>query len=121
MNWLMLMLAIAFTASANLVLKLHGSESESPASASDAAGGFISLIGSQRHRLAGLFLLAAAFVVYARALESIEVSLAYPVMTGSVVVLVTVLAAVLFEESVTPLRFAGLTLLILGVGAVARS
>ncbi len=121
MNWLMLLLAIVFTAGANLMLKLHGSPTQGAEAASSRTGGLAPFLVSQRHRVGGLVLLAAAFAVYARAVESIDVSLAYPVMTGSVVVLVTVLAAALFDEGLGPPRIVGLALLVVGIGVVARS
>jgi len=70
--------------------------------------------------LAGVALYAASLVAWILALSRVEVSIAYPMVALGYVI--TVLAAWWWlGESVTPLRLAGVALIVLGVVVVAKS
>jgi drug/metabolite transporter (DMT)-like permease len=70
--------------------------------------------------LAGVALYGASLLIWIVALSRVEVSIAYPMVSLGYVI--TVLAAWWWlGEAVTPLRFAGVALIVLGVVLVARS
>lgn len=82
-------------------------------------------IANWSHRFAGirhLYVLAIAcgvqgvgLVFYTVAITSIPLSIAYPVLVGSTMVLVTLFAAVWFKEKLTPRHLFGLVLIIIGI------
>jgi multidrug transporter EmrE-like cation transporter len=72
------------------------------------------------HIVAGIACYVASLVVWIMALSRVEVSVAYPML--SIGYVVNALAAwYLFGEAVTPMRVAGIAIIILGVFVVARS
>ena len=72
------------------------------------------------HILGGVFCYVVSVVVWILALSRVEVSMAYPML--SIGYVVNALAAwALFGESVTPFRFAGIGVIILGVYMISRS
>jgi multidrug transporter EmrE-like cation transporter len=74
----------------------------------------------QPHLLAGVALYAASLVVWILALSRVEVSVAYPMVSLGYVI--TVLAAWWWlGEAITPMRLAGVGLIVVGVILVARS
>ena len=63
----------------------------------------------------GIFCLGLAVIAYAVALRHINLSVAYPVMTTSVVVLVAIFSAMYFGEPFTSVKVAGTVMVISGV------
>ena len=77
-------------------------------------------IGTQPHILGGLACYAVSVVVWIMALSRVEVSVAYPML--SIGYVVNALAAwYLFDEALSPMRLAGIGIIIVGVYVVARS
>ena len=72
------------------------------------------------HILAGLACYVVSVVVWVIALSKVPVSIAYPMLSIGYVVN-AVAAYYLFGEAVTPLRLAGIGVIIVGVFIVARS
>jgi len=72
------------------------------------------------HILGGIGCYVASVVVWILALSRVEVSIAYPMLSIGYVVN-AVAAYYLFGEAVSPLRLAGIGVIILGVFIVARS
>ncbi len=72
------------------------------------------------HILGGIGCYVASVVVWILALSRVEVSIAYPMRSIGYVVN-AVAAHYLFGEAVSPLRLAGIGVIILGVFIVARS
>ncbi|MFO1364062.1 MAG: 4-amino-4-deoxy-L-arabinose transferase [Burkholderiales bacterium] len=72
------------------------------------------------HILGGIGCYVASVVVWILALSRVEVSIAYPMLSIGYVVN-AVAAHYLFGEAVSPLRLAGIGVIILGVFIVARS
>lgn len=70
--------------------------------------------------LAGIGCYVVSVVVWILALSRVEVSIAYPMLSVGYVVN-AVAAWYLFGEAVTPMRLAGIGIIILGVFIVARS
>ena len=72
------------------------------------------------HILAGLACYVVSVVVWVVGLSKVPVSIAYPMLSiGNVINAVA--AYYLLGEAVTPMRFAGIGIIILGVFVVARS
>ena len=75
---------------------------------------------TETHIIAGLGCYVISVVVWIMALSRVEVSIAYPML--SVGYVVNALAAwYLFGEAVTPMRLAGIGVIVIGVYMVARS
>jgi len=72
------------------------------------------------HIVGGIACYVVSVVVWIMALSRVEVSIAYPMLSIGYVVN-AVAAYFLFGEAVTPLRLAGIAVIILGVFIVARS
>jgi multidrug transporter EmrE-like cation transporter len=72
------------------------------------------------HILAGLACYVVSVVVWVVALSKVPVSMAYPMLSIGYVVN-AIAAYYLLGEAVTPMRFVGIGVIILGVFVVARS
>ncbi len=77
-------------------------------------------LATEPHIIGGLACYVVSVVVWIMALSRVEVSVAYPLL--SVGYVVNAMAAwYLFGEAVTPLRLAGIGVIIIGVVLVTRS
>lgn len=113
-HWLLLLLTIALNAVANLLLK-HAALDRPEW---DAAKGIIANLWevfATPLLVCAVFCLGLALIAYAIALRNINLSVAYPVMTTSVVVLVALFSAIYFGEPVTLVKTAGTVFVISGV------
>jgi multidrug transporter EmrE-like cation transporter len=110
-SWLMLMATVALTAFSNLMLKGVKTLDAGPRSAGQA---LLAMIASPKFLLGG-FCLALGLVPYTIALRKIELSVAYPVMTTSVMVLVSLASIVFLHESFTLAKAAGMAAIVCGV------
>lgn len=63
---------------------------------------------------------AAGFICYTLALQKLQMSLAYPVMTAVTLVLVTLLGYLILNEALTPSKLTGLALIAAGAFALSR-
>ncbi len=72
------------------------------------------------HILGGLACYAVSVVIWVVALSKVPVSIAYPMLSIGYVVN-AVAAHYLFGEALTPMRMAGIGIIVLGVFIVARS
>jgi multidrug transporter EmrE-like cation transporter len=77
-------------------------------------------LATEPHIIGGLTCYVISVVVWIMALSRVEVSIAYPLLSVGYVVN-ALAASYLFGEAVTPLRLAGIAIIILGVFIVARS
>lgn len=76
--------------------------------------------------LNGYFMLGMAFysinvVLFAKALDSAAVSVAYPVLAGSGFAMLAVSSAVVFGERLSAQQLAGLIIVVVGIALLARS
>jgi multidrug transporter EmrE-like cation transporter len=69
--------------------------------------------------VAGFFFFALTFVLYSVALSSLDLSYAYPLMTGGALLLIFALSAVLLGEYLSVLRFGGMLLIMGGITVVS--
>ena len=77
-------------------------------------------LATEPHIAGGLACYVVSVVVWIMALSRVEVSIAYPLL--SIGYIVNALAAwYLFGEAVTPMRLAGIGIIIVGVWVVTRS
>jgi multidrug transporter EmrE-like cation transporter len=77
-------------------------------------------LATEPHIVGGLACYVISVVVWIMALSRVEVSIAYPLLSVGYVVN-AIAAYYLFGESVTPLRLAGIGVIIIGVCLVTRS
>jgi len=117
MKWLYLLAAILCTAVANVLLK---KQALMPLAPDPQANPLLNLAVHQRYFLGGIVCLGVAVIAYALCLRSFQLSVAYPTMTSSVIVLVTLASIFLFNEPVTLIRVVGAALIILGVVLISQ-
>ena len=120
LNWVFLTVALVLNAAANVLLKIgavtaKGAPLATPSLWAKAAH-FLNLATT-----AGIVLFAANVLVYRRALDSLNVSVAYPVMVSGGLIIVTIAAALLpgLRERITWVQIAGMVLIAAGVWLVA--
>ena len=77
-------------------------------------------LATEPHIVGGLACYVISVVVWVMALSRVEVSVAYPLLSVGFVVN-AVAAWYLFGEAVTPMRLAGIAIIIVGVWVVTRS
>ena len=77
-------------------------------------------LATEPHIVGGLACYVISVVVWVMALSRVEVSVAYPLLSIGFVVN-AIAAWYLFGEAVTPMRLAGIGIIIVGVCLVARS
>jgi multidrug transporter EmrE-like cation transporter len=77
-------------------------------------------LATEPHIVGGLACYVISVVVWVMALSRVEVSVAYPLLSIGYVVN-AIAAWYLFGEAVTPMRLAGIGVIIVGVCLVARS
>jgi multidrug transporter EmrE-like cation transporter len=116
MHWLLLILALSLNASASLLLKL-GSNLQRPL-AGDAGLWEKATNFLNAPTVGALVLFAANVLIYRKALDVLDISVAYPVMVSGGLVIVTVVAAVGLRERVTVAQIAGMVLIAAGVWLV---
>jgi multidrug transporter EmrE-like cation transporter len=68
---------------------------------------------------AGLTLGAINATLYTASLKGIKLSVAYPVFSAGSLILVSALSLLVFRESLTPRRIAGIGMLVAGVAAIS--
>ncbi len=115
MAYALLVAALTLNALANMLLK---------AGAQDLGGlgepHLVQRVLASPYLLAGLGLFALNVVFYIAALTRLSLSVAYPVMVAGGLVVVVLGSALWLRETVTPLQWSGIALLILGIALVTH-
>jgi quaternary ammonium compound-resistance protein SugE len=101
-------LAAVASASATLLIKLAG----------DGSGGWTLVRLGYLGGACATY--GVGFVCYALALQKMQISLAYPVMTAITLTLVTLLGYLVLQEALTPVKLTGLALIAAGAFALSR-
>jgi len=70
--------------------------------------------------ITGVALFGLALAAYSIVLSKINLSIAYPIMTGAGFLLVFLASAVFFKESIAPVHLIGAGLILAGVWTLAR-
>ncbi len=112
MHWLLLFLTILLTAIANILLKYAANHRQA---AADGLAATLWQLLTTPSLVLGITSLGLAVIAYAVALRGINLSVAYPVMTTSVLILVTVFATIFFGEQYTLVKAVGTVIIICGV------
>lgn len=113
-HWLLLLLTIVLTAVANLLLK-HAAVNRQAMGETEGVIANLWEMFTTPSLVLGIFCLGLAVIVYAIALRNINLSVAYPVMTTSVMVLVAFFSVLFFGEPVTLVKTVGTVVVISGV------
>lgn len=111
-HWLLLLVTIVLTAVANILLKYAALHRQA-----EAVGLLATIweLATTPALVVGITCLGLAVIAYAVALRGINLSVGYPVMTTSVVVLVTIFSTIFYGESYTLVKGVGTVIVICGV------
>lgn len=104
---LLLLICIVFSTAASYSLKLGAIAEENQRTIIRSLINYPTLLGA-------LFY-AATFAAYAAALQKIPLSVAQPVVTAGASVLTALLSASLLRETIAPINWAGLLLIVSGI------
>jgi len=117
--WLPLTIALVLNASANVLMKVGSQVAKGRPPGEGLVGGVFHFLNAAT--LAGIVLFAANVLVYRKALDSLDISVAYPVMVSVGLILVTLAACALpvLSERITALQIVGMVLIAAGVWLVA--
>jgi len=115
MGYLLLAIALAVNAAANILLKI-GAARLAGLRGADLLNGLI----ADRPLQSGLALFVLNVVLYAAALARLNLSVAYPIMTAGGVLIVVTFSILYLQETVTTLQLAGLSFLVVGIILVAH-
>jgi small multidrug resistance pump len=116
MKWLILFAGIASNAAASVLVKYAMTPPYS----------FPSL-AAPRESLAnwpfwaGLGLYGMAFLLYAAALARLPLNVAHPVLTAGAIATVAAVSVVLFREPLSPVKLAGIVMVICGVALITAN
>jgi len=112
--YLILLIALSFNAAANILMKQS-------ANAGSAAAGLIAKIFSASGLwfLSGLACFGLALIFYRWALETINLSIAYPIMTTLGYVIVILFSWLAFKEAINMKQVVGFVLILVGVVLVS--
>lgn len=100
-----IMLSVAFNVAANFTLKAYAARGHKS---------FIELLMSMPLYVSMAFF-GINFLFYTKALQSMNISVAYPLVVGLSVVLILFLSLVILGERLAPAQFAGIALVIAGI------
>lgn len=109
--WALLLLAGINSTVGNLLLKQSRIASGAP--------GFLGMIKSPWF-LGGLLFYALNVVLFAKALDRLQVAAAYPVLAGISFALLVFASAIIFGERFSALQVFGLIAVLVGIVAIAR-
>lgn len=109
--YLLLFIDILFTVGAQLSLRYGASRM----AASELNISFFIDIARNIYILGGLALFGVSFFLYVFILSRLQLSIAYPIATGSVLALITVGSHFLFKEALTTTQAIGIAAIFIGV------
>jgi multidrug transporter EmrE-like cation transporter len=116
MIWLVLITAICLNAAANILVKvgMHGYQ----------GGSVLELLRDRwlsPSISGGILCFVLTLVAYSYVLSRMNLSIAYPLMTGLGFIIISVASVILFKEQIGAVQMLGYGLIIFGVWLVARS
>lgn len=114
---LFLILAILFNAFANIVIKV-GMIEQKTIFDKGVISALITII-SNPYAIAGIFSFGIAFILYSGVLSTMDLSVAYPIMTGTGFLIVLIASIFLFKETVTIFRLLGIISIIGGITLIS--
>ena len=110
--------AIAFNAGANVLIKV-GMKDQKGLFAGGALRAFLNIL-TNPWAAAGIAGFGIAFVLYSAVLSRLDLSVAYPMMTGGIATGVAIVAALCFGEPLTLFRIGGIGLIVSGIWLLSR-
>jgi len=114
MKWIILTAAIVFNALANILIK------------AGVRGGQDSLLTTLKAKwlspfiMGGILSFALALAAYSYVLSKMNLSVAYPIMTGAGFMLIAIASCLFFKEMITLLQIMGFILIMLGIWLLVR-
>jgi len=116
-DFFILVVAIVFNASANILLKF-GMQKTQQMSDVGLKGMLLNSITNVYVWL-GLISFGVAFIFYSVVLTKMKLGIAYPIMTSAGFVIVTLFAVFLFDEKMSWLKIAGIVIIALGIWLIS--
>ncbi len=116
-DFFILVVAIVFNASANILLKF-GMQKTQQMSDVGLKGMLLNSITNVYVWL-GLISFGVAFIFYSVVLTKMKLGIAYPIMTSAGFVIVTLFAVFLFDEKMSWLKIAGIAIIALGIWLIS--
>ncbi|MFZ5652575.1 MAG: DMT family transporter [Bacillota bacterium] len=117
--YLILITAIVFNAGANIMIKAAMRESPILLEQGNLLTAFAQAVKNPC-LIAGVALFGLALAAYSIVLSKINLSVAYPIMTGAGFLLVFLVSGLYFRESITAMHLFGSALILAGVWMLAR-
>ncbi len=116
-GWILILLSSVFAVGANLTLRAGLDR------AGGFSGGILQFILLFKEPLfdIGLVFYALATIVWLRVLSSEPLSVAYPILVSITFALVTVSAALIFNESLNFMKFFGMICILVGIFIMGQS
>lgn len=117
-TYTILLAAVIFNAGANIMLK--AAMRNSPIVLDHGVLATFTQAIKNPHLIAGVMLFGLALAAYSIVLSRINLSIAYPIMTGSGFLLVFLFSALFFKENITAVHLMGSALILAGVYILAK-
>jgi multidrug transporter EmrE-like cation transporter len=117
-----LVLALVLNAAANLMMKFGsvGLRDSLQADPRRDAGTLAGMLAHNWILVLGLFFFATNVLLYTYALQVIKISVAYPIMVSGGFAIIALVAWLGLKETLTPVQWGGIALILIGVYLVAR-
>jgi multidrug transporter EmrE-like cation transporter len=119
-SWVLLFLALSMNSLANILIKIGAKSSNS----SNLNISFLNKVFNflNLSTILAMFFFACNIFVYRKALEDIQLSVAYPIMAGGGLFLVTVISFIhpLLREKINFVHIIGLVFILIGIILVTR-
>ncbi|MGB9772870.1 MAG: SMR family transporter [Bacteroidota bacterium] len=116
--WILLSISLLLNAGANISLK--AGMKAVPNNGNLLHVSTLQLLLQNPLILLGLLLFGVSFIGYSLVLSSLNLSVAYPVMTGGGFVVVILASALFFSEQISLLRILGIVLIAVGIWFASR-
>jgi multidrug transporter EmrE-like cation transporter len=120
--WIALFLALVLNAMANLMMKFGsvGLKAALQANPRRDVAALAGILAQNWVLVLGLLFFASNVVLYTYALQTIKISVAYPIMVTVGFAIIAVVAWRCLGESLSPVQWGGIVLILIGVYLVAR-
>ena len=115
MGYVLLVVALLFNASANILLKMGARELGGLDFKQMNIAELIPKLATNYFLIFGLTLFALNVVFYFGALSRVNLSIGYPIMTVGGLMIITIFSTLFLKESLTWLQYSGLFLIGLGI------
>ena len=112
-----LVCAILFNAMANILIKV-GMVNQDALFQNGAVSAIFTIL-TNPFAITGIISFGLAFVLYSGVLSKLDLSVAYPIMTGSGFLLVLLASIFLFHEQVNAFRLVGIIAIVFGITVIS--